>query len=223
MKKFIISAITALILTTSNAWQANASSTDPFIHERLTRSVTFGDSLSDTGNLFLVSGFPPAMIIDLATGIQSDGYFQGRFANGPVWIEHFIESLELDNFDPESLNVLVVDDSSMARKQIIRTLERMGIEKFAVACDGKEAIPLIDNEYFDLVITDYNMPEVDGEALIEYIRNESKQPTVPILMVTSEGDMNRLAAVEQSGVSAICDKPFEPQTVKSMIEAIMAV
>lgn len=96
MKKFIISAITALILTTGNAWQANASSPDPFIHERLTRSVTFSDSLSDTGNLFSVSGFPPTTIVDPSTGIPSDGYFQGRFANGPVWVEYFIETLELN-------------------------------------------------------------------------------------------------------------------------------
>ena len=95
LKKFIVSAITTLILTTGNAWQANASSTDPFIHERLTRSVTFSDSLSDTGNLFSVSGFPPTTIVDPSTGIPSDGYFQGRFANGPVWIEYFIETLEL--------------------------------------------------------------------------------------------------------------------------------
>ena len=65
------------------------------------------------------------------------------------------------------------------------------------------------------------MPEVDGHELIEYIRNKSKQPGVPILMVTSEGDMSKLAAVESSGVSAVCDKPFHPSVVKTMIEAIM--
>ncbi|MFQ5661598.1 MAG: response regulator [Gammaproteobacteria bacterium] len=133
-----------------------------------------------------------------------------------------IEQLRLDNFDPEKLNVLVVDDSKFARSQIIRTLQMMGIENFYQATDGRDAMPVIDNNYVDLVVTDYNMPEVDGKALIEYIRNESKQAAVPILMVTSEGNMNKLAAVEQSGVSAICDKPFEPKTVKGMIEAIMA-
>ncbi len=131
------------------------------------------------------------------------------------------EKLEMESFEPEKLKVLVVDDSTFARKQIVMTLEKMGVEKFFEAVDGKDAIPIIDNEYFDLVVTDYNMPEVDGHALIEYIRNKSKQPGVPILMVTTEGDMNKLAAVEQSGVSAICDKPFQPQTVKHMIEAIM--
>jgi len=133
-----------------------------------------------------------------------------------------MDQFQFENFEPEKLNVLVVDDSTMARKQIIRTLKMMGIEKFSEATDGKQAIPVINKEYFDLIVTDYNMPEVDGQELIEYIRNESKQSSVPILMVTSEGNMNKLAAVEQSGVSAICDKPFEPKAVKGMIEAIMA-
>ena len=122
----------------------------------------------------------------------------------------------------DKITVLVVDDSRLARKQIVRTLKMMGIEKFSEAVDGKDAMPIIDKEYFDLIVTDYNMPEVDGQELIEFIRNESTQSSVPILMVTSEGNMNKLAAVEQSGVSAICDKPFEPKTVKTMIEAIMA-
>lgn len=133
-----------------------------------------------------------------------------------------LDQIQLEDFDPEKLNVLIVDDSKFARNQIMRTLKMMGIEKFFQAIDGKEAISVIDNMYFDLIVTDYNMPEVDGKALIDYIRNKSDQPTVPILMVTTEGDMNKLAAVEQSGVSAICDKPFEPEAVKSMIEAIMA-
>ncbi len=133
-----------------------------------------------------------------------------------------MDQFQFDNFEPDKLNVLVVDDSRLARKQIVRTLKMMGIEKFSEAVDGKDAKPIIDKEYFDLIVTDYNMPEVDGQELIEFIRNESKQSGVPILMVTSEGNMNKLAAVEQSGVSAICDKPFEPKTVKTMIEAIMA-
>ncbi len=133
-----------------------------------------------------------------------------------------MDQLQLDHFEPEKLNVLVVDDSKFARGQIVRTLKMMGIENFFEAGDGKEAIPLIDGTYFDLVVTDYNMPEVDGKELIKYIRTSSQQPAVPILMVTTEGDMNKLAAVEQSGVSAICDKPFEPKSVKNMIEAIMA-
>lgn len=131
------------------------------------------------------------------------------------------EKVEIDNIDVENMNVLVVDDSRFARRQIIRTLGKMGMEKFTEAADGVDAIPKIDSEYFDLVVTDYNMPEMDGKSLIDYIRQQSNQPSVPILMVTTEGDVSKLAAVEQSGVSAICDKPFDARVVKGMIEAVM--
>ncbi len=131
------------------------------------------------------------------------------------------DQIMLEDFDVESLNVLVVDDSRMARRQIIRTLTKMGIEKFTEAPDGADAIPLIDEEYFDLIVTDYNMPEMDGHSLLDYIRTKSHQPTVPVLMVTTEENTSKLSAVEQSGVSGICDKPFEPATVKRLIESIM--
>ena len=107
------------------------------------------------------------------------------------------ERLSLRDVDAEELKVLVVDDSSFARRAIRRTLSR-------------------------LVLTDYNMPRVDGRALLEYIRSKSNQRSVPVLMVTTEGDVDKLAAVEQAGVSAICDKPFEPALVKRLIERSLA-
>ncbi len=131
------------------------------------------------------------------------------------------ERIEIETIDVENMNVLVVDDSGFARRQIIRTLGKMGMEKFTEAADGLDAIPKIDAEYFDLVVTDYNMPEMDGKSLIDYIRKHSHQPSVPVLMVTTEGNVSKLAAVEQSGVSAICDKPFDASVVKGMIEAVM--
>ncbi len=127
-----------------------------------------------------------------------------------------------ENMDFDTFRVLVVDDSLMARKHIRRVLENMGIQSFEEAINGKEAIPVIENNYFDLIVTDYNMPEMDGRELIQYIREKSSQSTIPILMVTSENDNNRLAAVQQSGVSGICDKPFEPDTVKAYLKNIMA-
>jgi two-component system, chemotaxis family, chemotaxis protein CheY len=132
------------------------------------------------------------------------------------------DELDIENVHSENMHVLVVDDSRFARNQIMRTLGKMGVERFMQASDGAEAIPIIDAEYFDLIITDYNMPKVSGQELIEYVRTKSHQPTVPIMMVTTEENGSKLAAVERSGVSAICDKPFEPRTVKAMIESVMA-
>lgn len=132
------------------------------------------------------------------------------------------EALSLDDIDVEELKVLIVDDSPMARNYITKTLKALGIEHVTAAGDGKEAIEIIQSNYFDFIVTDYNMPEMDGHALVNYIRQESDQRTIPILMVTSENDASRLAAVEQSGVSAVCDKPFDINVVRTMIQNFMA-
>jgi len=132
------------------------------------------------------------------------------------------EQLDLDTFSPEDLAVLIVDDSKMARQHIMRVLSSLGIEQFHEACDGVEALQLLSDHYFDLVVTDYNMPNMDGKELIEHIRHDSQQASVPVIMVTSEENENRLAAVQKSGVSAICDKPFENKSVKALVQQLLA-
>jgi len=131
--------------------------------------------------------------------------------------DHALADIVLDE-----LRVLVVDDSPLARKHISRVLRNLGIEIIETAENGQEAVGIIENTYFDLVVTDFNMPEMDGEALTRYIRENSSQNAIPIMMVTSEANESRLAAVQQAGVSGICDKPFEPGAVRQMIQAILS-
>ena len=115
------------------------------------------------------------------------------------------------------LRVLLVDDSRAARRHMSRMLGEIGIVNISEAENGKEAVVFLQEQMVDLVITDYNMPEMDGLALTEFIRQQSWQTSVPVLMVTSEENQDRLAAVECAGVSAICDKPFEITNVKKLI------
>jgi two-component system chemotaxis response regulator CheY len=124
---------------------------------------------------------------------------------------------DLDLAEIENLRILLVDDSKASRRHLRRLLEELGIERITEAVDGKEAVALLQTTMVDLVITDYNMPEMDGRELTEYIRTQSWQSAVPILMVTSEQNMGRLAAVERAGVSAICDKPFEAGSIRKLI------
>lgn len=132
------------------------------------------------------------------------------------------ESIVLGDFNIEDLKVLIVDDSRMARKHIIRVLGGLGIEHITEADDGASAVPILREQFFDFIVTDYNMPEMDGKALLEHIRQHSNQQSIPVLMVTSENNENNLQAVEQAGVSGICDKPFEADTVRDMIQVMMA-
>jgi len=123
----------------------------------------------------------------------------------------------------EEMKVLVVDDSLTARHHIRRVLNNMGIANVTEVANGREAIEQIKQRFFDLIVTDYNMPEIDGQQLTRYVREKSTQRSVPILMVTSISDETRLAQVQQSGVSAICDKPFEPSGIRNLVRKMLLV
>ncbi len=127
------------------------------------------------------------------------------------------ERLEADEINPEDIVVLLVDDSKLARKHISRVLVKMGIENIMEAENGVEGIELLNQHVFDLIVTDYNMPEMDGKEFSQYVREQSDQNDIPIIMVTSESDSNRLAMIEKVGVSAICDKPFDVTSVRNLL------
>jgi two-component system chemotaxis response regulator CheY len=95
------------------------------------------------------------------------------------------------------------------------------LEQITEVADGSEAIEILQDQMFDLVITDYNMPEVNGRELTEYIRNESQQSHIPVLMVSSEANETHLANIAQSGVNAMCDKPFEPSNVRRILFGLL--
>ncbi len=131
------------------------------------------------------------------------------------------EEMDLENYDIADLKVLIVDDSSTARNHIRRVLTSLGIQHIKPAKNGAEAAQILNTSDFDLIVTDLNMPEMDGQQLIEYVRNEMGNSYVPILMVTSEEDEARLGNVQQAGVSAIVDKPFEPQSIREILYRVL--
>jgi two-component system chemotaxis response regulator CheY len=143
-------------------------------------------------------------------------------------LENTLDFLNADMQDHQGgpdfadLSVLLVDDSSTARHHIRSILEKIGFERIYEANNGLEAIPLLNSQLFDLVFTDYNMPQMDGRLLIEFIRKESMQSSVPVIMVSSEDNQGRLAAVESAGVSAICDKPFGTEVVRKLVNQLLA-
>ncbi|MDY6891966.1 MAG: response regulator [Pseudomonadota bacterium] len=131
------------------------------------------------------------------------------------------DELELEFYDVEHLRVLIVDDSRMARRMIHRVLHNLGITHLLEAANGHEAIELLQRENVDLVVTDYNMPEVNGVELAEFIRHSDLHSHLPILMVTSEADAARLSQVKHAGINALTDKPFEPETVKRLLVRLL--
>ncbi len=132
------------------------------------------------------------------------------------------EELVLDHYDIRELNVLVVDDSSTARNHISRVLTNLGIDKDKItkAVDGKNGAETARDTSFDLIVTDLNMPNMDGKQLVHYVRNDLENSFIPIIMVTSDDDEARLEEVRSVGVTEICDKPFEPESIRQILSNI---
>lgn len=129
--------------------------------------------------------------------------------------------IELESYDVSELNILLVDDSFTSRNHLSRVLGSMGIEHIDLAENGREAVNLLSSHSYDLVVTDLNMPEMDGHELTRYIRDEMGDVVLPILMATTENNQARLGNIQQAGVSAILDKPFEPQTIREMLFRVL--
>jgi two-component system chemotaxis response regulator CheY len=118
------------------------------------------------------------------------------------------------------LRVLVVDDSAAARSHVRGVLGGLGMCQIIEAADGAEAVSLLEKQAFDLVVTDYNMPRLDGRGLLDFIRHRSSTPSVPVILVTTETDPVKLDAVRRLGVSAICDKSFKLEVVRGVMKRL---
>jgi two-component system chemotaxis response regulator CheY len=121
---------------------------------------------------------------------------------------------------PLRRRVLVVDDSAAARVHIRSVLAGLELHHIVEAGDGAEAVAILEKDAFDLVVTDYNMPRLDGRGLLEFIRQRSSNPAVPVIVVTTETNPDKLAALRQLGVSAICDKSFPPEAVRAVVDKL---
>src|SRR5262249_15770104 len=93
----------------------------------------------------------------------------------------------------------------------------MGLRDVTEAGDGAEAIALFETGAFDLVVTDYNMPRLDGRGLVDFIRHRSARPSVPVIVTTTETDPAKLGAAPKPGASAICDKDVKPEVIREAL------
>ncbi len=121
----------------------------------------------------------------------------------------------------QNIRFLAVDDSPTMRRIIVNTLKRIGFDNISEASNGKEALAKIYSEKVDFVITDWNMPEMNGLELIKAIKSDNSLKKLPILMVTTRGVKDDIVEAMKAGVSSYIVKPFSPQTLKEKIEQIL--
>jgi two-component system chemotaxis response regulator CheY len=115
------------------------------------------------------------------------------------------------------LKILAVDDSPTMRRIIINTLKRAGFNDITEATDGKDALAKLKVDNFNFVITDWNMPEMDGLTLVTQIRKTEEYKDLPILMVTTRSVKDDIIQAMKAGVNNYIVKPFTPDTLKEKI------
>ena len=120
------------------------------------------------------------------------------------------------------LKVLIADDSGVARIHVRNVLQSLGFSQFLEVPDGAHAIAIAAQESCDLIVTDYNMPLMNGRALVSYLKQNPATAAIPILMVTTETDASVLDPVRKLGVTAIFEKAFPASAVGPLLDSLFA-
>ena len=120
------------------------------------------------------------------------------------------------------MRFLIVDDSNTMRRIIINTLKKAGYEDCAEAANGREGMEKLAAEPADLVITDWNMPEMSGIEFIRAIRANATTKNLPVLMVTTNAAKDDIVEAIGAGINSYVVKPFTAETIKEKVEAMLA-
>ena len=122
-----------------------------------------------------------------------------------------------------AVNMLIVDDSLPMRSVIMKAIKASGFgtANFFQASDGRDALRILKDEWLDLVITDFNMPDMNGLELISEMKKDDDLSSVPVIVVTTEGSEQRVAEFLEKGAAAYVKKPFTPEIIKEKLTQIL--
>ncbi len=122
----------------------------------------------------------------------------------------------------ESLKFLVVDDFSTMRRIVKGLLKDMGCNNAEEAEDGVQALSKLKSQPFDFVVSDINMPNMNGFDLLKAIRADATLKHLPVLMVTAEAKKEDIVLAAQSGASGYIVKPFTKGTLEEKLQKIVS-
>lgn len=120
----------------------------------------------------------------------------------------------------KNLKFLVVDDFSTMRRIVRNLLKELGFSSVEEAEDGAAALQKLKNDSFGFVISDWNMPNMDGLALLRNIRADASLKEIPVLMVTAEAKKENIIAAAQAGASGYVVKPFTAAVLEEKLNKI---
>lgn len=120
----------------------------------------------------------------------------------------------------KNMKILIVDDFSTMRRIIKNLLRDLGYNNTSEADDGTSALPMLQAGGYDFLVTDWNMPGMQGIDLLKAVRADPKLVKLPVLMVTAESKREQIIEAAQAGVNGYIVKPFTAVTLKEKIEKI---
>lgn len=121
----------------------------------------------------------------------------------------------------QKMRFLIVDDFQTMRRIVRNILRQLGFENFEEAEDGEQAFSKLKAGGFDFVISDWNMPNVDGITLLKRVRSDPALKDMPFLMVTAEAEKDKVVEAIRSGVSNYVVKPFTAEVLKEKMDRVL--
>ncbi len=124
-----------------------------------------------------------------------------------------------------SYRALIVDDSPAMRSFIRRVMDLSGLEvdRYLEAGDGVEALELLGREWVDVILTDINMPRMNGEELVRALEQNEMLRTIPVMVISTDGTESRMNQMVSLGTRAYLKKPFLPETLREVLERVLGV
>jgi len=124
-----------------------------------------------------------------------------------------------------ALQILIVDDSPAMRAFIRRAVRLSGIEvdRYLEAANGAEALEQLAANPVDAVLTDINMPVMDGEEFVRRMRASSPTQSIPVIVISTDATVNRLHTMQALGVIGYLQKPFGPEQLRNELDRVLGV
>jgi two-component system, chemotaxis family, chemotaxis protein CheY len=124
-----------------------------------------------------------------------------------------------------SFNVLIVDDSNAMRSVIkkIVTISGFQMDQCLEAGNGREAMEILSKNWIDIIISDINMPEVNGLELLDQLRKNETLKEIPVIMITTEGSLERMEEAFNRGAKGFIKKPFLPEDIRKILHQVIGV
>ena len=124
-----------------------------------------------------------------------------------------------------ALNIMIVDDSPVMRAFIRKVVSLTGLDigECCEAADGEEALRLLRERWVDLVLTDINMPRMNGEELVRRMESDELLRTIPVIIVSTDSSHSRMRQMLALGARGYVSKPFLPEALRDEVEKVLGV